>query len=78
MSPRRRLEDLETRVVLRPLADYGDLRREEVVEAASDSGVGREDAERRLTWARRLGLARSRLTWSLNPLVGRLLRADET
>ena len=72
------LEDPETRVVLRPLADYGDLRREEVVEAASDSGVGREDAERRLTWARRLGLARSRLTWSLNPLVGRLLRADET
>lgn len=71
------LNDPATRDVLRPLSDYGDLRREEIVEAAGDSGVGREDAERRLTWAHRLGLARSRLTWSLNPLVGRLLRADQ-
>ncbi|MYI38703.1 MAG: ATP-binding protein [Acidobacteria bacterium] len=76
---RRRLslDDPATRDVLRPLVDYGDLRREEIVEAAGDNGVGREDAERRLTWAHRLGLARSRLTWSLNPLVARLLRSDE-
>ena len=71
------LEDTVTRAVLRPLADYGELRREEVVEAAGDSGVSREDAERRLTWAGRLGLARSRLKWSINPLVGRLLGADQ-
>ena len=75
-SRRLSLDDPATRDMLRPLADYGDLRREEIVEAAGDSGVGREDAERRLTWAHRLGLARSRLTRSLNPLVARLIGGD--
>lgn len=77
---RRRLslENPGARTVLGPLADYGELLLQEIVEAAADGGVSREDAERRLGWARRLGLARSRLMWSLNPLVGRLLRTDQT
>ncbi len=34
-------------------------------------------ALRRLEWARRMSLVRSGLTWTINPLVARLIGADE-
>ena len=71
------LEDPVTRIVLRPLATYGELSRTELVDEAIGSGVNREEADLRLRAAGHLGLARHRLRWSLNPLVARLIREDE-
>ena len=70
------LDDPVTLVVLRPLATYGELRRNEVVEEAAGNGVSREEAELHLRAAGCLGLARHRLKWSLNPLVARLIPED--
>ncbi len=68
------LDDPETCTVLRPLADFGELSKQEILEAAEEGGMSRPDAELRLRWAAHLGLARLRLKWSVNPLVGRLVR----
>ena len=71
------LDDPVTRAVLRPLATFGELRRNEVLDEAVGNGLDREEAELHLRAAGCLGLARQRPTWSLNPLAARLIREDE-
>ena len=67
------LDDPVTRSVLEPLAIYGELSRNELLEEVVGNGLDREEADLRLRAAGHLGLARHRLAWSLNPLVARLL-----
>ncbi len=74
------LVEPDTRAVLRPFVEYGDngaLRREEALSEAVDEGLTRDEALRRLEWARRMSLVRSGFTWQINPLVARLIRSDE-
>ncbi|MYE42556.1 MAG: ATP-binding protein [Acidobacteria bacterium] len=67
------LDNPVTRDVLRPLAIYGELSRNDVLEEVSGDGLDLDEADVRLRAAGHLGLARHGLAWSLNPLVARLL-----
>ena len=74
------LVDPDTRAVLRPFVVYGDngqLRRDEARNEAVDQGLTPDEALQRLEWARRMGLVRGGLTWTINPLVARLIGSDE-
>ena len=71
------LDDPMTRSVLRPLAIYGELSRNEVLEEAFGDGLDLDEADVRLRAAGHLGLAHHGLDWSLNPLVARVLGEEE-
>jgi len=71
------LDDPMTRSVLRPLAIYGELSRNEVLEEAFGDGLDLDEADVRLRAAGHLGLAHHGLAWSLNPLVARVLGEEE-
>ena len=67
------LEDSVTRAVLRPLTDYGELRREEIVEEAAQGELTADEVVLRLRWADHLNLVQQGPKWSINSLVGRLV-----
>ncbi len=68
------LEDPVTRAVLRPLADYGDLPRNEIVEEATRDDLPPEEVRLRLRWAHHLNLVRQGPTWTINRAVARLVQ----
>ena len=70
------LDDPVTRAVLRPLAHYGDVPRDWIVEEAAEEGVEADEVKLRLRWAHHLNLVRQGPTWTINPVVARLVRAE--
>lgn len=67
------LEDPVTCAVLRPLADYGDLPRDEIVEEAKRDDLPAEEVRLRLRWAHHLNLVRQGPTWTINRAVARFV-----